>query len=277
MPPESLSLERVQRWLQSVIVHPGGVEEALASPEAAADLPPEALPEVVRPSWSLDPRERVGIYHGMYLLRMIEALEADFPVIRHRLGADAFADLVAAYVAEYPSRSYTLNRLGDRLPEFLDAHPEIPDHASLADLARFELAVTQVFDEEETPSLAAEHLADLPPESWPELRLRPVAAFRLLALRHAVLPDLEAYHEDRPPPAPRRRATFLAVYRRAFRVYHLALSRPEHELLAALARGAPLGEALATAASRLPAGRREGKVFAWFRSWVAAGLFRAPA
>ena len=48
----------------------------------------------------------------MYLLRMIEALEGDYPAVAHLLGVDAFADLVARYVEPHPSVSYTFNRLG---------------------------------------------------------------------------------------------------------------------------------------------------------------------
>jgi len=105
-----------QRWFQAVIAHPGTVLEAMEKPEAAELLPPERLEDLVRPSWSLEPAERVEIYHGMYLLRMVEAMETDYPALRHYLGGESFAALIEAYVTRYPSRSYTLHRLGDHLP-----------------------------------------------------------------------------------------------------------------------------------------------------------------
>ena len=68
---------------------------------------------MILPSKTLTPVERVGVYQGMYLLRMIEALEGDYPAVAHFLGDEEFAELVTRYVAAHPSTSYTFNRLGD--------------------------------------------------------------------------------------------------------------------------------------------------------------------
>ena len=60
--------------MQEVVVHPGTVEQAIASPEAEREFYSERLAEVVLPSHSMTSAERVGFYHGMYLMRMEEAL-----------------------------------------------------------------------------------------------------------------------------------------------------------------------------------------------------------
>jgi len=271
---ERPDLERLQHWMQEVVVHPGTVEEAIKSGGAAHEIPSERLSEVVLPSHSMTSAERVGVYHGMYLMRMEEALETDYPVIRYHLGDHQFGHLVREYVERHPSTSYTLNRLGDLLPQFFLDEPEWHEAAFLHDLARLELAMTEVFDEEESPVLGADELEAIPPEVWEEARLRPISAFRLLAFKHAVVPNLVAYHEDRPSPSPRRRATWVALYRRDYSVLRLELSRPEYELLRAIVDGAPLGEALTTAAaSKSP--RQQAKVFRWFRTWISEGLFTA--
>jgi hypothetical protein len=268
-------LSRLQRWMQEVVVHPGTVEEAIASDGAGREIPSESLGDVVLPSHSMTSAERVGVYHGMYLMRMEEALETDYPVIRYHLGDHQFSHLVHDYVQRYPSTSYTLNRLGDHLPQFfLDEH-EWPQAAFLHDLARLELAMTEVFDEEESPVLGAAKLEAVSPEAWEEARLRPIAAFRLLAFKHAVIPNLVAYHEDRPSPSPRRRATWVALYRRNYSVLRLELSRVEHDLLRAIVDGTPLGEALAVAAASTKSSRQQAQVFRWFRIWISEGLFTA--
>ncbi|MCJ7755911.1 MAG: DNA-binding domain-containing protein, partial [Thermoanaerobaculales bacterium] len=271
---ERPELARLQHWMQEVVVHFGTVEEAIESDGAENQIPSERLSEVVLPSHSMTSAERVGVYHGMYLMRMEEALETDFPVIRYHLGDHQFAHLVRDYVQRYPSTSYTLNRLGDHLPQFFLDEPERHEAAFLHDLARLELAMTEVFDEEESPVLGAAELEAVPPEMWDESRLVPVPAFRLLAFKHAVIPDLVAYHEDRPSPSPRRRATWVALYRRDYSVLRLELSRAEYDLLTSIVGGAALGEALATAAaSKSP--RQQAKVFRWFRTWISEGLFTA--
>jgi hypothetical protein len=269
----AFGLPTVQRWLQAVIVHPGDVEEAIASPEAAAEVAPERLEELVKPSHSLTSAERVEIYHGMYLLRMVEALEADYPAVRHFLGEEEFEQMVVDYVQSFPSRSYTLNRLGDHLPRFFAEHPERPHAAFLAELARYELAVTEAFDEQESPVLSPDEVKAIPQEAWPSARLVPIAALRLLAFRYAVTAAVEASQSKAEPPAPRRRQSWVAVYRRDYSVLRTDLTRPQYELLSALAAGSSLGQAVATAALQLRASRRESAVFRWFSSWVAAGMF----
>lgn len=279
MPPEyrpaAPGLDSAQRWLQAVIVHPGAIEEALAAPEAVAEVSADAVEAMVRPSWSLSAAERVDVYHGMYLVRMVEAMEADYPALRHFLGEAAFFDLVRDYVQRHPSRSYTLNRLGDRLPLFLRDEPGRNDAAFLAELARAELAVTEVFDEQASPTLDAEALRRVPPPALGRARLRPIRALRLLSLQYSVIGHLRSARDGSAVPRPRRRRTHLAVYRRDYTVRYQELSGDEHALLAALAGGTPLGEAVSAAALRLRASRREDSVFRWFRAWVAEGLFGA--
>ncbi len=120
------SLERVQRWMQACILQPGTCEEAILSEVAQAEIPAEAARGIVLPSKTLSAQERLNIYREMYLPRMEEALAIDYPALKHFLGREEFMRVVARYVDAYPSRSYTLNRLGDHLPEFLAALGRFP-------------------------------------------------------------------------------------------------------------------------------------------------------
>jgi hypothetical protein len=274
MSHERPELPRLQRWMQEVVVHPGTIEQAIESDPAAHVIQSDRLEDVVLPSHSMTSAERIGVYHGMYLMRMEEALETDYPVIRYHLGDHQFSHLVREYVQRYPSTSYTLNRLGDHLPRFFLDETDWPQAAFLHDLARLELAMTEVFDEEESPVVGVEELQTVPPDAWEAVRLLPIAALRLLSFKHAVIPNLVAFHEGRPSPSPRRRASWVAIYRRDYSVLRFELSRAEYGLLCGLVDGAPLGEALATAAeSKSP--RQQAKIFQWFRTWVSKGLFAA--
>jgi hypothetical protein len=264
-------LQSLQHFLQAVVVHGGTAEEAIAAARRAAQIQPEA---VIRPSRTLSASERLGIYHGMYRLRMEEALAADYPALQHFLGAAAFTALVSDYVKAHPSRSYSLNPLGRHLPEFLLAAPGLQRRAFCHELARLELAVSEVFDEAELPPLSAAQIAAVPAAAWERARLIPIAAFRLLCLRYNVHDYLHSVHQgghQHPPPRRRRPAWFL-VYRRDFRVQRLPLRRPAYELLAALFSGAPLGQAIATACAA-PRAPSESALFRWFRDWVASGVF----
>lgn len=272
--PLELPLPRLQRWMQAVIEQPGTAEEAVASAAARAELEPDAIARVIRPSKALTPVERVGVYQGMYLLRMVEALENDFPAVAHLLGHEGFVGLVTRYVAAHPSRSYTLNRLGDRLPEFIRESRGIRRKAFVADLARLESLVTAAFDAPESPAWPSEEIARVPESAWPEAVLRPSAALRVAAFAYPVNAYLQSVKDDEhdhPPTG--RRPTWIAVYRKNYEVWRLDLSKPAHDFLAALVKGRPFGRAVATAARGLQ-GSAGDQLFRWLRDWVAEGFFQ---
>jgi hypothetical protein len=270
-------LSGIQRWMQAVVVHPGTTEEALASPDARREVPVDRLGDVILPSRTLTPAERVGVYHGMYLLRMHDCLAGDYEALRHFLGDDAFFELVRGYVQAHPSRSYSLNRLGDHLPEYLETAAGIQRLAFCVDLARLERAVAQVFDAPETPPLSAATLGSIPDEAWERARLRTIPGFELLAFRYPVNDYLQTVRdENHDHPKPRLKRSWVAVYRRDYSVWRLDLTRPAHDLLADLRSGTPLGEAIAAALAiggrRAPAA---DELFSWFRQWVSGGMFAA--
>ena len=272
MAPE-LALGGLQRWMQSVIVHPGSPEEALARGEGASLVPPGRVAEVILPSAALDPAERIGIYHGMYRLRMAEALESDYPALAHFLGEDRWSALVAGYCAAHPSRSYTLNVLGRPLADWLAEAPRLRQRGFCRDLARLEWAVTEAFDAEETPRLAEAEIAAVPAAAWEGARLVPSAALRILDLGWNANEWLDSTKDDRHEhPRPRRRAERLAVFRRDYAVYRRELSLSAFRLLSDLASGRSVGEALAAALRRRGAPGPDA-LTRWFRQWAADGLF----
>lgn len=273
-PPLELPLPRLQRWMQAVIEHPGSAEEAVASEPARAELDPANIARVIRPSKTLTSVERVGVYQSMYLMRMVEALQNDFPAVAHFLGETQFLDLVTRYVAVHPSQSYTLNRLGDHFPEFIRKSRGVRKKGFVADLARLELLVTEVFDSPESPAWPAEEVTRIPEEAWGRAILQPIAALRLGAFAHGVNAYLQSVKEENHDhPATDRRRSWIAVYRKNYEVWRLDLSKPAHDFLAALVKGRPFGRAVAGAARGLQ-GSAGDRLFRWLRDWVAEGMFR---
>ena len=271
-----LPLDRLQSWLQGVIVHAGSIEEAVRTKAARADVPVDDLAEVILPSPTLRPEERLAIYQGQYPMRMRDALSGDYPGLEHFLGEEGFARFVVDYVQAYPSRSYTLNRLGDHVPEFIKARPGLKHRDFLYDLARLERAVSEAFDAEETPRLTEEQVVAVAPEAWGKARLVPIAALRLLELRYPANAYLESVKdENHDHPRPARKDGFVAVYRRNFAVYRADLSKPAFALLRDLAAGKKLSVAIRAALRRGGRPPGEDQLFRWFREWVAGGMFTA--
>ena len=276
-PPLDLPLDRVQRWMQAVVVQPGTVDEAVLSEAARAELDPEQIEGVILPSKTLTSVERVGVYQGMYLLRMIEALEGDYPAVAHFLGSEAFAELVERYAEAHPSVSYTFNRFGGRFPEFISDAKWLRRRSVLADLARLERAVTEVFDAPQSPAWPAEAIERMPEQAWENAVLKPIAAFRVLAFAYPVNAYLQSVKsEDHDHPELPRRPSWVAVYRKNYEVWRLDLGRPAYEFLHALAKGRPFAKAVARAARGLQGDSGE-QIFRWLRAWVAEGMFESVA
>lgn len=269
------STETIQQWAQAVITTEGEIDAALDAASAATGLPETAISDLTLPTDTLSERDRLEIYRNMYVIRMHDALVDDYPSTLDLMGHEAFDRLVADYVKAFPSRSFTLNHLGDHLPEYVRAADGLERRDVLADLTRFELEITHVFHADESPALAAEAVAAIPADAWNGARLTPVAAFGLLALRHNVTKYHEAARDDAPRPRIARKRTHVVVYRRNYSVYHMELAPVEYALLEAVARGERLGDAVAAATRGMKPREAEKVVFKCFRQWVAEGFFQA--
>jgi len=256
--PDKAGLAPTQHWLQAHIVSP-------ELDDQAASLESE---QRVKPSATLTARERADVYRGMYLSRMQEALAADYPVLRDYLGEQMFGSLVADYVQQHPSSSYTLNRLGDHLPAYLKSRDPL-HHA----LATFELAVTEAFDAEQSPVLTASDVMAIPPDQYADVVLDPIPALRLVQVDYPAHRFKQSYRDDRPYPVPEPDETRLVVYRREYQIFWAVLETAAFGLLESLTEGRRLGPAIEHAC--LHGGADEAQLFAWFQEWVSNGLFQA--
>jgi len=248
----------------------GWFQERIVAPHESRRRSPAPAAQFVWPSRTLRPEQRMAIYADAYLARLTEALEEDFPAVSRMLGPRSFRSVVRAYLENFPSRSRSLNPLGRRLPEFLSRRP------ATRDVARIEAAMSEVFDADEVPPLAPSDFSRIAPDRLARARLAFVPAFRLLELDHSVNPTIDAArHGRKSVPAPKRRRSWVAVYRKEFKVRRLDLSEPAHAALSALHRGRTVTQAVAAAArlwARRPADLQT-QIRRWFGEWVSEGFF----
>ncbi len=280
-------LARLQRWMQSAITHPRGVQEGVASAEArqAIAVGAEEAESILTRSRALTALRRLAIYGSAYYARLLECLREEFPVLKHALGEDVFDAFAAGYLQQYPSRTYTLMELGANFPHFLEeTRPQAEEGSSaewadfLIDLATLELTFNEVFD---GPGIEGEQLLDtdplaaVPPEQMLESRLVPVSCLRLLRLRYPVHAYFNAVKKETDVAPPEPAETFLAVTRSGYVVQHHQLSRSAYGLLSALLAGEPIGRAIeqAVAVAGPDLERLESDLRTWFHDWAAEGFF----
>ena len=248
----------------------------------------EVAAEFIKPNDRLTAIERLQIYARCYWYRVIDGVYSDCPALRVLLGDEKFRALTEAFLAKYPSQSYTMRNLCQRLPQFIRARPKLTaPHTALAHaLARFEWAQTVAFDAEAKPVLTPDDLADAPPA---RLRLGLQPYLTLLALDWALddyviaLKKRDALRNDasntidhapratrrKRVPLPKRGKTFVVVHRYRERLFYKRVDRAGFKMLTALAAGGTLAQAVAAAGR----GVKATQVRDWFATWMELGWF----
>jgi hypothetical protein len=275
MTEQSLSL--LQHWMKTVVTERGGLDEKLRAAAREHGLSAE---EVVADRRGLSARERLGVYTGGYVLRLLECMRADFPVLRGFVGDPVFDAFAKAYLITRPPNSPSLYDLGADFPQFLEETK--PDggrfDASLSamldlppELARVERARAEV--------MRARGTEDDPPSSEPlstfavfgdELTLEATPCLRLLELKFPLVEFVRSSDRNEHPDPPAPRAAFVAVGRSNYRVHVEEVTLWQFAFLKACERPAPLYAAVRAAA--LEAERETGQVLAEAAVWLPVAL-----
>ena len=158
---------------------------AVMQPLTSADrIAPKTDAGFIKPNDRLSSVERLEIYSRSYWFRVLDSLYDDFPGLRSVLGQRAFHRLSRAYLAECPSRSFTLRNLGSRLEDWLQRKPQHSGgrHELALDMVRLEWAHIEAFDSAAEKVLGPEDLLEL----GPSFRAGLQPYIRLLSLHYPV-------------------------------------------------------------------------------------------
>ena len=241
--------------------------------------------------------ERLEIYSRSYWSRVLDSLYDDFPGLRAVLGQRAFHRLSRAYLADCPSRSFTLRNLGSRLGDWLQRNPQYSGsrHELSLDMARLEWAHIEAFDNAAEKVLGPEDLLELGPafraRLQPYVRLLtltyPVDDLRILVNRtsdergaasNVALKQVRR-HLTRRVSRLNPERVFLAVHRLNFTVYYRRIGAEQYRLLGALRDGQPFGRAIRDAFEDSSASIDEQRSMLeqWFAVWAEFGWLCPPA
>jgi len=213
------SLALVQLWMKSVITERGRFVEKLENAAQQHGLLAEA---VVAEKRDLSARERLSIYAGGYVARLLECMRADFPALRRFMGDAVFDGFAQAYIVTEPPHSPSLFDLGAGFAQFLEETKPTQSKvdADLLDLpseiARFERARTEVMRAPGTENdpRGTESLSPFDVLSH-ELKLQATPCLRLLELKFSLV-DFFEDTDQKPQPHPPR--SFVAIGRADYRI-----------------------------------------------------------
>jgi hypothetical protein len=260
------------------------------------NLMSEVAEEFIKPNDRLSSFERLEIYNRVYWFRVLDCLYDDYPGLRAIVGEKKFMKLATAYLAKYPSASFTLRNLGQRLERFLREEPQwVTPHEELAlDMARFEWAQVVAFDDPARPKITTDDLLDTPPS---RLRLGLQPYLSLLELSYAVdkfflavkkregdvlrneasntfeaMPKVKRKSRLR---RPKRERVYLVVHRHDNLLYYKRLEPEAFAILSGLHKGKTVEKACVAALSKSSATNVNwpSKIQEWFHDWSALGWF----
>jgi hypothetical protein len=280
-------LETIERWVQAVITEPAGIVAGLASEEARRNIDASAgdIEKIVTRSSHLTAIARLAIYNHAYFARLQECLRAQFPVLAHALGEQLFNLFTFEYLKTYPSRSHTLNHLGENFPRFLaetrpngdapaNARESWPDF--IIDLATLELAFSNTFD---GPGVEGRQVFDasqlLAIGPLHEVRFLPVVCLKLLSFSYPVSRYFLAVRNHENPALPQATDAFLAMTRRGYTVFIHELTERQYDLLSALVAGQSLNQQV-NALSGTSCNDFQTLIataLSWIEDWTNKGFF----
>ncbi len=280
-------LERLQRWMQAVITHPGGVRMGVASVEARRGIAvePEAIETIVAPSATLTGAERLAVYCRSYHARLLQCFKEMFPALLRALGENLFDRFALDYLQRHPPHSYTLDHLADAFAQHLaetrpDADAPTGERESwpdfIVELASLEWTFLKIYDGPGVEGRAlpsADLFRALAPERLLELRPAPAPCLHLFAFRYPVHAYMLAARRGETPELPAPVETFVAATRINYSVTLYELSAPQYLFLHALDGQRSFGQALGRVAPDVASQPPVAVIRSWLCEWAGKGFF----
>ena len=236
-----------------------------------------AIDDRVAASDSTERACRLHIYEHAYVARLVDALVRAYPALCRTLGEPEFRGLAVGYVRAVPSVHRSIRDYGADLPAHVERSRAGVTGRVLAELARWEWLLADVFDAADASALTVAALAAIPPDEWGALELRPHPTLRRFTTatnaielwRHATdaaTSEAAAHCESRP-------VAQWAAWRAGLDTQYRSLEADESDALDMLLAGTSFGEVC----ERLAAHDADGaplRAAQLLRTWLESGLVR---
>ncbi len=230
---DELSLQATQKWMQQILISPLTFDT-----DPSFFLPTEYrddLEKIIAPNKRLSGKQRLEIYQNSYLARLRDCMEKQFTALKHALGSEIFQAFADDYLQRYPSTSYTLNTLGDRLAQFLnETRPDrdLPDDKKeewpgfIIELVKFEFAINKIFD-----AILNSDFEYATPKT-PDYELDLVDSLKLFSFQFPVNQYYQDILKGNSPQLPLSKPTFTAILRKkSFQIGLLDLNHSQYQFL----------------------------------------------
>jgi hypothetical protein len=266
-----MNLRELQTLLLHRITDPEGTKES--SGEKRGLLP--GLLELVHGDEQLSAFDRLEIYANAYFYRLLESLGEDFPATQAILEEDNFAALVRGYLREHPPTEPSIVYAGLYLADFLNDHPFAERWPFIADLARLERAVLDVFHAADASALGIEAMRAIPSEEWPAVKLRAHPAVEIVRSEWRVADLLDTVEHGREWTDPEHEEASVLVWRENALIHYRSLEPVERDALVLLSKGASFAAVCEAVAAGAEESNHVGLIGRLMARWLADGIIMA--
>jgi len=182
--------------------------------------------------------ERLEIYQHGYWSRLIGVLENDFPLLHYLMGTTEFSDEIAVpYLEEYPANHWSLDKLGELLPGWIEDHFNGKEKVLLKEAALLELALLHASIAGVGKQLNLELTGTL--FLRPFVTLLPVS-YNWLPFRNKLLDKEVSYWGEHSFPELKKKNMYLVVFRRKNRLEIEVVDSVHYEILQKIEKGITL-------------------------------------
>jgi hypothetical protein len=265
-------LNELQNLLYQRITNFDTTKESLGDERGPA---PGVFEALVHGNERLSAAERIDIYANAYFYRLLDCLGEDFPATLAVLGEDNFAALVKEYLLEHPPTEPSILYAALYLADFLNDHPFAERWPFIADLARLERAVLDVFHAADAPALGLETLHAVPSEDWPALKLRTHPAVEIVHSEWRIADLLHTVEQGREWTGPEYEEASVLVWRQNALVNYRNLEPVERDALAIVSKGASFAAVCEAIATRSEEPNRVTLIGQLMARWLADEIIMA--
>lgn len=217
---------------------------------------------------------QLEIYSNAYVIRLVDALRSNYPMLHQLLGDIDFSAMGKNYLDQHPPTHASVRWFGNSLALFLERQAPYDGLPILSELARFEWALRHTIDAADAEILTVESLQAIAPELWGELLfvLHPSAS--IMALQWNAPQIWQALSDEQAPPEPEKRAMTWIVYRQPDLVgVWRSVSDLELTALDCMANGGSFAD-ICEVVDRMAAADGESalKSAELLRAWIEQGL-----
>lgn len=277
-------LKKSQKWFASIIARPIDEDSRMNPISPSGNPMEEEAWDYILPSPTLRPAQRIQIYNQQYWWRLLNTLHESFPLVTRLFGYHDFNQTIGfPYLTKYPPNHWSLNLLGNYLPEWVQEHYHRSDKQLIANAAKLDSAYNHSFLVKELEPLRftdfSEENLDLVLSQ--KLYLQPSLHlfefdYNLFAFRRDFLKEDPDYWIDNDFPPLQKDPTTAVLFRNANKdVVWCNISKAELYLLDYFRNGASIEEAvrwLEVQQDPVFENATE-KIHDWFQFFAAKGWF----